>query len=272
LGEHAEAQRLFDRAIEDAEKAQGQDVVLEVPNGFTGDVNAVAWSRDGRRFAAAHRREISIFDTALREKFRLRGHQGLVTALAFAPDGKTLVSGSDDNTVKLWDVASGKELRTLRGHAAPVRSVACSPDGKTLVSGSWDRTVKLWDVASGKELRTLQGHASDVASVAYSPDGKTLASAGDDASIRHYRIADGLKVLLLRGLAEKDALYAFTPTGHIDLLGPDACAARTYPVCRIGALVFPFDVCEERFLVPGLLAMVHAGDTSYLEPENAPSS
>jgi WD40 repeat protein len=76
--------------------------------------------------------------------------------VAFSPDGRLLASGSDDQTVKLWDVETGQEVRTLRGHNGGVWSVAFSPDGRLLASGSGDGTVKLWDVATGQEVRTLQ--------------------------------------------------------------------------------------------------------------------
>jgi WD40 repeat protein len=79
--------------------------------------------------------------------------------VAFSPDGKTIASGSTDNTIKLWDVASGKQLKTLNGHSSSVLSVAFSSDGKTIASGSDDNTIKLWDVASGKQLNTLRGIA-----------------------------------------------------------------------------------------------------------------
>ena len=79
-------------------------------------------------------------------------------SVAFSPDGKTLASGSEDETIKLWDVATGKEQATLKGHTHAVCSVAFSPDGKTLASGSGDKTIKLWDVATGKEQATLKGH------------------------------------------------------------------------------------------------------------------
>src|SRR5207244_10836988 len=109
----------------------------------------------------------------------LKGHSDAINAVAFSIDGKTLASGSSDNTVKLWDVSTGAELRTLKGHSnsvVPVISVAFSPDGRTLASGSSDKTVKLWDVSTGAELRTLKGHSEAVWSVAFSLDGNTLAS------------------------------------------------------------------------------------------------
>ena len=74
----------------------------------------------------------------------LTGHDGIVWSVAFSPDGKTLASGSDDNTVKLWAAETRQEMATLKVHHDYVNSVAFSPDGKTLASGSWDNTVKLW--------------------------------------------------------------------------------------------------------------------------------
>ena len=81
----------------------------------------------------------------VQERNRLEGHSDFVGSVVFSPDGKTLASGSWDNTVKLWDVAKGKVIRTLCGHSRQVRSVVFSPDGKTLASGSFDPPVKLWN-------------------------------------------------------------------------------------------------------------------------------
>ncbi len=78
-----------------------------------------------------------------------KGHEDAVQSVAFAPDGRTALSGSFDGALKLWDVATGKEIRTFKGHSKIVYSVAFAPDGRTALSGSGDRTLKLWDVAIG---------------------------------------------------------------------------------------------------------------------------
>ena len=141
------------------------------------------------------------------------GHSKPVTSLAFSPEGKTLASGSVDRSIKLWDVASGRELRSLGGHGSWVISVAFSPDGRTLASGSDDNSIKLWDAASGRELRTLTGHRKNVVSVAYSPDGKILASGSWDKSIKLWDPATGRELRSLTGHGESVSSVAFSPDG-----------------------------------------------------------
>ncbi|MGK7877393.1 MAG: toll/interleukin-1 receptor domain-containing protein, partial [Xenococcaceae cyanobacterium] len=118
------------------------------------------------------------------EHNRLEGHDSWVISVSFSPDGKTLATGSDDKTIKLWNVETGREIRTLFGHDDSVRSVSFSPDGKTLASGSYDKTIKLWNVETGREIRILFGHDDWVISVSFSPDGKTLATGSDDKTIK----------------------------------------------------------------------------------------
>ncbi|MEH2374809.1 WD40 repeat domain-containing protein [Nostoc sp.] len=116
----------------------------------------------------------------------LTGHNSWVSAVAIAPDGKTAVSGSGDNTLKLWDLETGKEISTLTGHNSSVYAVAIAPDGKTAVSGSDDNTLKQWDLETGKEISTLTGHNSWVSAVAIAPDGKTAVSASDDNTLKQW--------------------------------------------------------------------------------------
>jgi len=112
----------------------------------------------------------------------LEGHSHSVSSVAFSPDGKVLASGSFDDTIKLWDVQTGRALQTLTGHSDNVNSVAFSPDGKVLASGS--ATIKLWDVQTGRVQQTLTGYSDIVNSVAFSPNGKVLASGSYDNTIK----------------------------------------------------------------------------------------
>src|SRR6266850_3870972 len=98
-----------------------------------------------------------------------------VFGLGFSRDGRTLVTGNFNGTVKLWDVASGRVLRTLDGHSDLVYKGVLSPDEKLLASCSRDGTIKIWDAATGVELRTLRGHTRPVKAVAFSPDGHLIA-------------------------------------------------------------------------------------------------
>jgi WD40 repeat protein len=124
------------------------------------------------------------------------GHSDFVVSLAFSPDGRTLVSGSRDSTIKLWDVTTGQELRALKGHPGRVNSVALSPDGKTLLSGgaasfgaAGGGQVMLWDTATGRELKTLLKRSNEVNSVAFTPDGKVAAGGGE--TVKLWDVATG---------------------------------------------------------------------------------
>ncbi|MFO0944653.1 MAG: protein kinase [Planctomycetota bacterium] len=124
-----------------------------------------------------------------RELVTLRGHEGSVYHAAFSPDMTTLASASQDGTVRVWEVPSGRIRWTLSGHTDEVNWVCFSPDGKLLASVSDDHTTKLWDPTSGKELATLRGHDHSVYGVEFTPDQKWLVTAGADRQIVFWDVA-----------------------------------------------------------------------------------
>ena len=100
------------------------------------------------------------------------------------PDGKSLASGGNDGLVRLWETATGKEIRHFEGHKGNVDGLAFSSDGKTIVSGGTDNTACLWDVATGKRRLVLTGHTGAVNAVAFAEDGKLVATKARDATAR----------------------------------------------------------------------------------------
>ncbi|RKZ88364.1 MAG: hypothetical protein DRR19_12605, partial [Candidatus Parabeggiatoa sp. nov. 1] len=119
------------------------------------------------------------------------GHLSTVLSVAYSPDGQTVVSGSYDKTVKLWEVNTGRLLKTFHGHSSSVTSVAYAPDGQTVLSGSDDKTVKLWSVRTGLLLKTFAGHTRSVTSVAYAPDGQTVVSGSYDKTVKLWEANSG---------------------------------------------------------------------------------
>ena len=113
----------------------------------------------------------------------------LITCIALSENGDFIVSGSGDQSVRVWDAKTGDQLRELQGHTGFVTSVAFSPDGNQIVSGSRDQSVRVWDAKTGDQLRELQGHTGLVASVAFSPDGNQIVSGSLDRSVRVWDVS-----------------------------------------------------------------------------------
>jgi WD40 repeat protein/serine/threonine protein kinase len=208
----------------------GQELVSL--QGNTGDVKAICFSPDGTHIASAGGKldnnyrplpgEVRIWDSASgRQLLALKGHRGMVHAVAFSPGGTRLASGGGGNDeqnrpfaeLKLWDSTSGRELQAFSGHADAVSGVCFSPDGVHLASASFDQTVRVWEATSGRELLTLQGHSGKVNSVAFSPDGSRLASASEDRTVRFWNSTSGQPIFTLQGHSGSVASVCFNSDG-----------------------------------------------------------
>jgi WD40 repeat protein len=143
----------------------------------------------------------------------LYGHTSCVNSVACSTDDLRIVSGSDDQTVRIWDAVSGTIQYTLEGHTRSVSSVAFSSDGLRIVSGSYDKTVRIWDASSGTIQHTMEGHTSEVTSVTFSSDGLQIVSGSADRTVRIWDAASGTIQHTMKGHASCVSSVAFSPDG-----------------------------------------------------------
>ena len=161
----------------------------------------------------------------------MTGHAELVQSAALSPDARHALSGSDDGTVRLWDLETGREIRRFEGHTDTVTSVALAPDGRWAVSGSSDHTVRVWDLQTGRDCRRLAGHTSWINSVAVSGDGRRLLTGsggevinghfqdGADLTLRLWDVDSGIELCRLTGHRAPVTTVSLSADGRLALSG-----------------------------------------------------
>ena len=198
---------------------------------------SVQWHPDGATFVSGFFEDNDGEDLGRHQRQLLedldRSHLIMCSSVAYSPDGQHIISGSADNSIKIWDAATGNCLQTLTGHTRYLQnpmqksvyakynkyicwvwSVAYSPDGQHIISGSGDKSVKIWDAATGNCLQTLTGHTSHVFSVAYSPDGQHIVSGSFDKSVKIWDAATGNCLQTLTGHTWIVSSVAYSPDGQ----------------------------------------------------------
>ena len=208
---------------------------VEYENAFPWDnVHAVAFNPNSNEFSIAHKNFVKVFnkeDNRVKQKFEHPLSKQYivepVNSIAYSPDGKTIISASDDKTLRLWDLEGNKSPIVFRGHEDSVTSVAFSPNGKTIVSGSKDNTLRLWNL-QGNQLQVFQWHKEStdkagnkggVNSVAFSPDGKTIVSGADDKTLLLWDLEGKEPPKAFQGHEDRVVSVTFSPDGKMIVSG-----------------------------------------------------
>ena len=254
-----------DRTVKLWDLASGENVLTL--RGHSGAVLGLACRPDGSQIATTGPDDARIWDTAGSTSARatepaarvlpvapptrggiwakgvLTGHKSQINRVAFTPDGQTLVTVSDDKTVRLWEPAMVRSRAILRGHQAPVTALAVAPDGRAFATaeGDWQQArvpaeIKLWDTSTGSCIASWQGHARPIWSLAFSPDGRTLASGSSDGLVKLWNPADHTE----RGILDFGNIFwvrglVFTPDGR-ELASSHQTVIRRWDLAKRAAI------------------------------------
>jgi WD40 repeat protein len=211
---------------------RNQRSLLDLRNGNEA-TTAVAIDRKGDRIATGQYKfddatrtfhsTVRILNSASGDLMTKFSYDGLVNTVAFSPNGGLLASGSSDKTVRLWNVATTRQVHTIRVGSDVLR-VEFSPDGQRLATAGADKLAKVWDVASGHAVMTLRGHTAEVWDVAFSPDGRHLATASLDSTAKIWDAATGRETANLSGHSNTVLWVGFAPDGRIGTASADGTA------------------------------------------------
>jgi len=181
-------------------------------------VTAVATSADGKYLAVARFQNVDLLDAATRKVLhQLKGHAGKINDLRFTADSSELIAASGIaglyGEVRLWDVASGKPIRTFSGHDDTIYAAVASQDKQVLATGGYDHKIILWDFASGEKKHVLKGHNGAVFDLAFSPDGHNLVSASGDATVKVWHVPTGKRLDTRSEPLKEQYSVDFSPNG-----------------------------------------------------------
>lgn len=215
-GDPAQAQRLFDRAIVDLERATSSKLSLYVENGLAQPPADVTWLDGGKTLLIADGDDLLVIDALTwTRRLAIEGVGANIYAVAVSADGRTAACALDDGSVPIVDLARGVVTARIAAHGEPVNGVAISADGKLVATASTDQTVAILDAQKGTKLRVLKGHTDAVTQVAFSPDGARLASGSNDGTVRTWEVATGKDLKALKGHADGVTSIAWSPDGKV---------------------------------------------------------
>lgn len=185
------------------------------------------FSSDGRLAAMSDASgTITIRDTGSWIVVEQLHHPDGATAVVFSRDGSRLFSSGYDGTVREWDLAQRKLVRTLGTAQGTIWTLDVSPDGAQLASGGEDKVVRIWDLKRAGPPKELKGHTRNIWVVRFSPDGKRLASGGFDASVRLWDVSGGTPIRTLLGHSQAVVGLDFSPDGSLLVTGGDDSTIR----------------------------------------------
>jgi WD40 repeat protein/serine/threonine protein kinase len=184
-------------------------------------VSRVAFSPDGRRLVSLSPKTVLVWDAATGAELQTLGPPSERNryGLAYSPDGRFVAVTTQEQTIVLWEVETGREVRVFQGHRSVVKNVAFSPDGQFLASGAGDLVrsepgeVMVWKTDTGQEVYRLRGHTDPIYGVAFSPDGRRLVSCSEDQTVKVWDLGTGQEALTIRAHADMVRAVAFSSDG-----------------------------------------------------------
>jgi WD40 repeat protein len=227
----------------------------------------LAFSPDSRLFAVNQAKDINLFDIETGNLLHtFTGHESFVTSVAFSPDGRFLLTGSQDKTARLWDTNTGASLRQFTGHKGGGISpdwgdifVAFSADGKSILTGSDDKTARLWDVNTGAVIREFKGHSQGINAVAFSPDGRSIVTASEDSTTRLWDASNGKEFCRLISFRTGDWVVV-NKDGRFDTNNLEAIRGLYWLMPDDALNPLPLEIFMREYYEPRLLARLLAGE------------